>query len=188
MTKDPLVAGSKQFHPSITLHFDLSCRGFFCRDEAGVFQVADCHFSYGSYRKHRVSSPVTIRLRDVGSSSALLIMLPNRHTIITLVLRQDAWHTVRGNLQRVQVISQNFLARICTTDPYCCCTGVYRLGAVGTHQHYNLFNPAFSSHCLWPTITHIILQTVLPLRKTSTQCVIAINLPHHLKRLGRGFA
>ena len=33
----------------------------------------------------------------------------NRHAIITLVLRQDAWYTVLGNTRHVQVIGQNYL-------------------------------------------------------------------------------
>ena len=45
---------------------------FFCRGDIAVFHVADSRFSYWSYRKD-VSSPVMIRLRNVGSSSALLI-------------------------------------------------------------------------------------------------------------------
>ena len=84
----------------------------------------------------------------------------NHHAIITLILRQDAWHIMLDNKRHVQVINQNFVART-MADPYCYCEIVYRLGAVGTHQHCNLFNLAFRN-CLWPTSTHIILQTFLP--------------------------
>ena len=38
------------------------------RYRRGVFQVADCRFSCGSYGKHHVSSPVMIRLRNVELS------------------------------------------------------------------------------------------------------------------------
>ena len=35
----------------------------------------------------------------------------SRHAIITLVLRQDEWHTVLGYTRYVQVINENFVAR-----------------------------------------------------------------------------
>ena len=106
----------------------------------------------------------------------------NHHMITKLVLCQDVWCIVLGN------ISQNFAA--CTmVDSYCCCKVVYQLGAVSMHKHYKLFNLVFSSNNLWQTSMHIILQTVSPLRKTSvppkhniaTQSVVTVNLLHHLK-------
>ena len=73
----------------ITLPFDLSSSGFFCRGDTGVLQAADCRFSWGSYRKHHFSSPVMLRLRNVGSSSALLIRSPQ------IVMRSSRWSCVR---------------------------------------------------------------------------------------------
>jgi hypothetical protein len=58
---------------SITLPFDLSCRSLFFLGDVGDFQLADCQFSCGSYRKHHVSSPVMIWLRNFPSLSALSI-------------------------------------------------------------------------------------------------------------------
>ena len=74
---------------SITLSFGLSCRGFFCRGDTGVFTVADCRFSCGSYRKRYVSFPVMIRLRNVGSSSALLFRS------LQIIMRSSHWSCVR---------------------------------------------------------------------------------------------
>ena len=66
-----------------------------------------------------------IQLRKVGSSyekgriivSTTDQVTTNRHSMITLVLRQAAWHTVLGNTPYVQDISQNFVART-MADPY----------------------------------------------------------------------
>ena len=96
-------------------------------------------------------------------------------------IASGAWHTVVGNTRHVQVISQNFVART-MADTYCW-EVVYQLGAVGTHQHCILFNLVFNLNHLWPISTHIILQTVSPLRKTlvspkhdtATQCVVTVN-------------
>ena len=67
----------------------------------------------------------------------------NRHMIITSVLRPDAWHTVLSNTRHVQVIRHNLVAPS-LADPYCCCCCevVYKLEAVGMHQHCNLFSLA----------------------------------------------
>ena len=60
-----------------------------CRGDTDVFQVADYRLSCGSYRKHHVSSPVMVRLRNVGSSSALLIRSPQ------IVILSSRWSCVR---------------------------------------------------------------------------------------------
>ena len=119
----------------------------------------------------------------------------NRHAIIMLVLCQDVWHAVVGNMRHAQVINQNFVAHI-MADPYCCYEVIYQLVAFGMHQHCNLFNLAFSLNHLWLTCMHIILQTVSPLRETSVtpkhnsaaQYVVTINLLYHLKCFGCNFA
>ena len=85
----------EQFHlnkkksSSITVPFDLTCRGLFCRGGTGVFQVADCRISCGSYTKHHVSSPVMIRLRNFESSSTLLIRSAQ------IIMRLSRWSYVR---------------------------------------------------------------------------------------------
>jgi hypothetical protein len=51
----------------------ITCEQFHFLGDDGDIQVADCHFSCQSYRKHHVSSPVLIQLRNVPFLSALSI-------------------------------------------------------------------------------------------------------------------
>ena len=81
-------------------------------------------------------------------------VITNYHVIITLVLRQDAWHSVLGNMRHIDVIIQNFVANI-MANLYCCCETVYRLGAVSTHQRCNFLDVELSSNCMWPTSAQI---------------------------------
>ena len=113
-----------------------------------------------------------IGLRNVESLSALLIRSPQ---IFMRSSRSCIRHTVLGNTRHVQVMSQNFVAPT-MADPYCCCEVVYRLGAVGTNLHCNLFNLVFSTNSLWQISKDIILQTVSPSvppkHNTATKCII----------------
>jgi hypothetical protein len=70
---EQLIPDESKNSSSITLPFDLSCRGFFFLGDDGDFQVAQCCFSCKSYRKHRVSSLVMILLRNIPSLSVLSI-------------------------------------------------------------------------------------------------------------------
>jgi hypothetical protein len=81
-------------------------------------------------------------------------------------------------------------------NPCCCCDFIYRLGAVGMHQHYNFLDLEFSSDCSWLIGMLIIFQTVSPLCKTfvplkhstMAQGLFAIRLLDHLKQITSGFA
>jgi hypothetical protein len=79
---------------SITLSFDLTCHRFFFLGNDGDFQVADCRFSCGSYRKHHILSHVMIWLRNVPSLSALSIRSPQ------MLMQSSRWSCVetRGAL------------------------------------------------------------------------------------------
>ena len=128
-----------------------------------------------------VSSYDPVENRRIIASTTDQVTI-NRYAIITLIMRWGTWHTVLCSTKHFQVTSHNSLART-MANRYRCCEVVYRLGAVGTHQHCNLFNRALSSNRLWLTSTNIILQIVSPLRKTSlppkrntaTQCVVTVN-------------
>jgi hypothetical protein len=61
---------------STTLPFEMSCRGIFFLDDDSHFQVVDCPFTCESYGKHRVSSPVMMRLTNVPPLSVLSIKSP----------------------------------------------------------------------------------------------------------------
>ena len=76
--------------------------------------------------------PVEKRRINVSTTDQVTTHL---HAIITLVLGQDAWHTVLGITRYVQIISLNVVART-MANPYCCYEVVYRLGAVRTHQQF----------------------------------------------------
>ena len=108
----------------MTLHFGLSCRGFFF----SVVVIMAFHtwrivVSVGD-RKGKVEKIVSIT-NEVTT---------NRHAIITLVLRHNSWHSVLGNTRHVEAISQNFVASN-MADPYCYCEIVYGLGAVCKRKH-----------------------------------------------------
>jgi hypothetical protein len=139
---------SRKTVPSITLPFDLSCCGFFFLGDDGDFRVADCCLSCRSYRKHHVSAPVMIRLRNVPSLSALLIRSPQ------MLMRLSHWSCVRTcgtlccNTRHVQVMRQNFMAST-IANPCCCCDFIYHLGAVDMHQCCNFLDLEFSSDCSW---------------------------------------
>jgi hypothetical protein len=55
----------------------------------GAVQVADCHFSCGSYRKHHVSSPYMLRLRNIPT----LTPLPIRS--LQVLMLSSRWSHVR---------------------------------------------------------------------------------------------
>ena len=111
-----------------TLHFGLSCRGFF--------------FLPSRYRR-LPGGGISLQFRIVQETSCLVSsydhlvekcriivsttdqVTTNPHANVTLVLRQDTWHIVLGNRRHFQ-ISQNFVART-MANLYCCCEEVYRL-------------------------------------------------------------
>jgi hypothetical protein len=130
------------------LPFDLYCCGFFFLGDDGNFQMTNCHFSCGSYRKHHVSSPVMIRLRNVPYLSALLIRSPQTPSRSSHWSCQDTCNTVLGNTRHVQVIRQNVASTMATP---CCCDFIYHLEAVGMHQCCNFLDLEFSSDLSWPT-------------------------------------
>ena len=146
-----------------------------------------------------------ILLRTVGSSSALnifrIIIPKNQHQsfsacsklqilfynyILRIKNNLNQFLTVLGNTRHVQVLSQNFVPRT-MADRYWCCEVVYRLGAVSMYQHCNLFDLAFSSNRFWPTSTHIILQTVSPMRKTSVPPNTTLRLNAYYRKLAASF-
>jgi hypothetical protein len=73
---------------SITLPFDLPCCSFFSLGDDDL-QVANCCYICRSYRKHHVTSPVVIWLRNVSSLLALLIRSPQ------VPLRSSCWSCIR---------------------------------------------------------------------------------------------
>jgi hypothetical protein len=88
----------------------------------------------------------------------------NAHAIVTLVLCQDAWNTVLGNMKHVQVISQNFVAST-MANACCCCNFIYCLGGVGMYKCCNFLDLEFSSDRSWLIGILIIFQTLSPLCK-----------------------
>jgi hypothetical protein len=101
-----------------------------------------------------------IWLRNVLSLSALLIRSPtaSAHRTVILVLQQDAWNTVLGNMRHVQDIRQNFVASTMANSS--CYDFNYHLGMVGMHQHWNFSDFEFNSDCSWPNGMLIIFQIV----------------------------
>jgi hypothetical protein len=85
----------------------------------------------------------------------------NAHAIVILVLHQDVWNIVLGNMRHVQVIRRNFVAS--TMANPCCCNFIYRLETVGKHQCCNFLDLEFSSDSSWLTGMLIIFRTVSPL-------------------------
>jgi hypothetical protein len=65
-------------------------------------------------------------------------------------LHQDVWNTVLGNMERVQLMRQNFVAST-MANSYCCCDFIYCLGEVGMHRHCNFLGLEYISDCSWLT-------------------------------------
>jgi hypothetical protein len=64
-----------------------------------------------------------------------------------VILRQDSWNTVLGNMRHVQVIRQNSVAS--TMANLCSFDFIYQLGTVGTHQHCSFLYHELSFDHSW---------------------------------------
>jgi hypothetical protein len=87
---------------STTLPFGLSCRSFFFLGDDGDFQVANCRYSCGSYRKHQISSPVMIQLTNIPSLSALSVRSPQ------MLIQLSCWSCVRTRGTQCWVTQDTF--------------------------------------------------------------------------------
>jgi hypothetical protein len=138
----------------MTLYFELSCQRFLLLGNDDNFRVANCRCSRGSHRKHNVSSPAVISLRNIPPLSGLVIRS------LQVFKQSSCWFLVaRGHVEHCAGQHDMFTSsdRILWQEPRLIPPAAAAAASSTIWEKLACTNVAifldlqFSSGCPWPT-------------------------------------